>query len=767
MPVDDLQSRTQGSAKPRSAATRQTTRRLSPESGPGFDVIGAKIRPPALRPGIVPRTLVGRLRRDTAAVVVIVAPPGYGKTTLLAQWAAAETRPVAWLSIDSRDNEPLVLVRNLVAAVDRVQPLDRRLLTALGAARRAPPAPLVARAAAALASAAEPFVLALDDVDRLHAPDARRALASVVARLPRGSTRALAGRTMPRLALGALRASGGLRDLGVEELALTRREAQLLLERANGHLSEEDAANAIELCEGWPAALYLASLSGADATGEAPMDRFGGSDRFLAEYVEAEYVSNMRPRDVQFLRRASILGELTGSLCDAVLQTDDSQSRLDRLAQADLVVQPLARRVAWYRFHSLLREFFLRELLKDEPQVAPILHRRAADWYELAGDLGTALEHAEAAGDRDRVAELLTATALPAEFQRREENIERWLGRFGETWQLQRYPKVALHGSWIHAFRGRGGEAERWLEIAERGARRKSRDAAALRAGLPVVRAALCRHGARRMVADTGAALAKLSPASEWYPKALHMRAWAALLVGAVDEADSLLAEAGRMAAVHGCMETQMIATSQRSLIARGRQDIDAATALSVEASELLLRAELHAYPSAALAFAASAQTALRQGRWADARQLVDTAEPLRVSLTQAVPWLAVTVRLELGHCYVTLRDGDAARVLADEIEAIVDERPRLGVLVERAKELRSKADAVVEPARGSHAKLTPAELRLLPLLATHLSFREIAEQLEVSRNTVKTQAISIYRKLGVHGRSEAIKTTESGPAAA
>jgi LuxR family maltose regulon positive regulatory protein len=771
MAVDDLPQHAQRSPTSRSAAlggrTRQATGRLRPPCAPGLDVLNAKIRPPPLRPGIVPRPLVGRLRRDTAAVVTIVARPGYGKTTLLAQWAAAETRPVAWLSIDARDNDPLVLVRNLVAAVDRVQPLDRRLLAALAAARETRAARLVPRAAAALASCSEPFVLALDDVDRLHALEARRALATLVARLPPGSTRALAGRTTPRFALGGLRPSGGLRELGVEELALTRREAQILLQNANGDLSEQQTANAVELCEGWPAALYLASLSGANATEESTTRGFGGSDRFVAEFIEAECLSQLRPRDVRFLRRASILGELTGPLCDAVLQTDDSQSRLDRLAGADLVVVPLAGRVGWYRFHPLFRQFFLRELLNDEPRVAATLHGRAADMYERVGDRDAALEHAEAAGDPDRVAELLTTTAPPALFPGRAQNVEQRLRRFSETWDLERYPKVALQGSWVHAFRGRAREAERWLEIAERGARRKSRDPAAVRAGLSVVRAALCRHGARRMVADAGAALAKVPRASEWYPRALHMRGSAALLVGAEAEADSVLAEAARVGALYGCTETQMIATSQRSLLAWRRQDRDAAVALSVEASELLLRADLKAYPTAAAALAASAQTALRQGRWADARQLVDAAEPLRASVTDAVPWLAVGIRLELGQCYLTLRDGEAARVLVDEIDAILHGQPRLGVLVEQARELSRDVDAMGEPLRGSRARLTPAELRLLPLLATHLSFREIAEQLEVSRNTVKTQAISIYRKLGVNGRSEAIRISDAGAAKA
>jgi LuxR family maltose regulon positive regulatory protein len=166
------------------------------------------------------------------------------------------------------------------------------------------------------------------------------------------------------------------------------------------------------------------------------------------------------------------------------------------------------------------------------------------------------------------------------------------------------------------------------------------------------------------------------------------------------------------------------------------------------------LGAELDSYPSFAAALAASAQTALRHGRWAEARELVTAARSCASELTESLPWLAVGVRLELAECYLTLRDVDAARELVAELDEILETRPDLGVLVDRAQELRQTLGEITEERKLG---LTPAEDRLLPLLATHLSFREIAEELHVSRNTVKTQAISIYRKLGVSGRSDAI----------
>jgi LuxR family maltose regulon positive regulatory protein len=689
-------------------------------------------------------------------VISLVAPVGYGKTTVLTEWAGAESRPVAWLSIDARDNDPVILLKHLVAAVEPL-PLDLRLPTSLGRARQPAWGSTADCLTRALASCTEPFLLVLDHIDAVHSRASRKLLSMLIARSPQGSTVALAARTALRFSNAALSERGGLCEISVEELALSRREAQLLLQRANADLDKQETADLIELCEGWPAALYLSSLSLHDGTTALRPSRPGENDRYLADYIRTEYLSELRPRDVRFLRRSSILSNLSGPLCKAVVQDDDSERELDKLARAHHVLVPVATGRDSYCFHRLIRDHLRRELVVEEPHIIPALHRRASDWFERHGDPESALDHADAAGEPDRVAAIIVATAIPAYGRGRAADLERRLAHFDETAHLERYPAVALHGSWVHARRGRVAEAERWLEIAERGARRRRQEAAALRPRIAVVRAALCRHGVRRMLADAGTALVALPPSSQWYPAALHMRGSAAMLLGSADEADSLLAEAVRAAEVQGCTETGMIATSQLSLLARARNDLERADLLSGQAREIAQEGELEAYPTFAIALAASALTALRHGYWAEGRELVAASEPLRPSVTQALPWLAVSTRLELARCYLTFRDAAATRALVAEIDAILEVRPRLGNLAEQAAQLRSEARTLAAPAEAAPAGLTGAELRLLPLLATHLSFREIADQLNVSRNTVKTQAISIYRKLGVSGRSEAM----------
>ncbi len=764
-PKDDLSLRRTAQAAPvdveRRRGERLGNRSVESVHRPSLDVIEAKLRPPTLRAGVIARPgTVSRLRRETATVASIVAPAGYGKTTLLAQWAAAESRSVAWVSTDERDNDPHVFLKHVSAAIDRIEPLDERLLNLLAARRPPESAPLAARAARALGSCRMPFLLVLDNADLLHGKEARAALAMLVARTPAGSTIALGSRTAPGLPLAALRATDSLAELGIHELTLSNRDAELLLQRANEDLSEQQIAELAELCEGWPAALYLAALSVRDTTRgtldvRGASEHVGGEDRYVADYMRAEFLSQLRPADVRFLRRTSILEELSPPLCDAVLQIDASELELRKLARAQVIL-PLDDDRGSYRLHRLVREFLLRELTTHEPQIVQTLHSRAADWFETVGDPEAALEHANSAGDAGRVATIIAAIAIPASNRGHVRQIERSLARFGDTRQLERYPAVALHGSRIHTFRGRAAEAERWLDLAERGARRRGRDAAVLRPRISVVRAAMCRAGARKMLADAGAALVKLPQASHWYPLALHMRGTAAMLLDAVGESESLLGETVEAAHALGCAETEMVALGQLSLIARERGDLDRADELSAQAEALARASELDEYPTFAIALAACAQTSLRHGRWAEARELVATAQPLRTQLTDSLPWLAVHARLELARCCVRLRDRNLALALFDEADLILALRPRLGVLVERVASVGRDAVALPEAERVPTG-LTPAELRLLPLLATHLSFREIADDLHVSRNTVKTQAISIYRKFGVSGRSEAI----------
>jgi len=709
---------------------------------PAPALVEAKLRPPTPKRDAVPRTaLVKRLRRSDAGVVLAVGPAGYGKTTLLAQWAAADPRPVAWLTCDARDDDPAVLLAHAGAAIDRV----------LGG--RTTPAPPPGG-----------VLLVVDGVDRLRTRESLAALTDLVEQLPESATVALGSRSLPRLPSGFLRARG-VEILGTSDLALTGRESHLLLAAA-GDSGEDERAAIADACEGWPAALYLAALAAVSRGSAATRPTaLSGTDRYLADYIASEYLAPLRPADLQFLRRTAVLPELSAPACDAILRDEGAKAALARIARMNLFVLPVQERPGTFRLHRLVRDLLLRELRDVEARLVPVLNRRAAAWHEKRGELEHALEHAEAAGDIDRVIRLVDALALPLASDGRITTVEGWLDRFDER-LLARNPILAVHACRVHALRGRAKEAERELALAERGARRGGRAAATLRPRLLVMRAALCRSGPRRMLADARAARATLPRGSRWQTTALELEAYAALLLGAYDDADALLGETARAAAGSGLRETQMTALGHRSLLARERGDEDRADDLAAEALDLARSDQLAGYPTRAIALAAAAAAALRHLRWGEARELLAAAEPTRPQLTEALPWLAVGARIELARGYLTLHDLDAARGLLDEVDALLEARPELGVLAERAHALKHDIELAAGAATEHQFGLTPAELRLLPLLATHLSFREIADELHVSRNTVKTQAISIYRRLGVSGRSEAILRVSSDAAA-
>ena len=738
-------------AKPRRSPTERYLE-LAPQEQP-FEFLESKIQVPPLRPGLVSRTvLVNKLRATTGTpVATVVAPAGYGKTTLLSQWAARDSRSFAWVTLDERDNDPVVLLRHIAAALARDQPLDERLVDALRNPTPALWSQAVPRLAAEL-SARHPIVLVLDDFNLLRSRGALETVAALIDDEVEGSMLVASTRATPTLPLAPLRTGGKLLELGPDALALSKREAQLLLRATGVSLGEARTAELIEQCEGWAAALYLAALSIQDVeqTGVGEPS-FSGDNRYLADYFHSEYLSRLRPGPLRFLRRTSILERMCGPLCDAVLEDEGSARELEKIERANLFLVPLDNRRDWYRYHRLFRELLQRELAETEPELVRVLHGRAADWFEANGDRESALEHSYAAGDTDRAAAILTAVAFPVSYSGRVATLERWLGRFERAGLLEQYPAVALHGARVHALQGRSEQATSWLDAAAGGTPRR-----AIEPRIGALEAWLCRRGAEQMLADAESAVKGLPKTSDWRPGALVAQGTALLLLDRDEEADAVLTSAAECAAELGSDETRVIALAERALLAVKRGEHERAEELASEAHDLVTASGVEGAPALAIEHAATAQTLLHRGRWNEARASLTAAQELLPHLTIAIPWLAVQTRLELGRGFITLRDKPAVEELLIEIDDILSRTPGLEMLAASAEELQREADAVSER-EGNIGGLTPAELRLLPLLATHFSFREIAEQLFVSRNTIKTQAISVYRKLGVSSRSDAI----------
>jgi LuxR family transcriptional regulator, maltose regulon positive regulatory protein len=736
--------------------------------GPSFEPIEFKFYPPLGRPGLVPRTgLVKRLLvSQTTPFVCVVAPAGYGKTTLLAQWAERKGRRVAWVSVDRRENAPFVLWSYVVVALDRVEPIDQGVFQALASPGAAILATVVPRLAAAVSAMTEPVALALDHVELLESQECLDAVAELAVRLPAGSQLVLASRRTPPLPVARLRAQGQMVEVGVDELAMDEREARALLEGAGVELTSVEVAELVGRTEGWPVGLYLAALARKAGRRQAATGvAFTGDDRFMADYLHSELLANLPPELMRFLTRTAVLDRLSGPLCDAVLDTSGSGRVLSSLEDSNLLLVPLDRHRQWYRYHHLFRELLQAELERREPELVHGLHARAAVWCEANGLAELAIDHAQAAGDADRVARLVASLVIPTYASGRVDTVLRWLAWFEDQGLVEHDPSVAVLGAWVQALVGRPTRAERWADAAERPVAAADRaqpartppDGSTMESYLAMLRGVLCRSGLGRMRADAQVAMAGLGPASPFRTTALLLEGVADLLDGHADQADPILAQAVELGTHTGALPAASTALAERCLVAIGRQDWGQAETLAEQALAMLQTGRLNDYIMSPLIHAVAAHTALHLGDLPRAQAHLVQAARLRPLLTYAIPSLGVQTLLELGHAYLMLDDAAGARTVLRQARGILQLRPDLGVLPDQAEELHAKLDTIRESHPGV-STLTTAELRLLPLLATHLKLSEIGQRLYISKNTVKTQAISIYRKLGASSRSEAVQ---------
>jgi LuxR family transcriptional regulator, maltose regulon positive regulatory protein len=741
---------------------RQHVGRPRRAARPGSDLVVSKMRRPLLRPGTVRRSpLIDRLARgDLRPIVSVVAPPGYGKTTLLSQWAERDGRSFAWVSLDEADNDPKVLLTYVAEALDAVEPVDDRVFDALASPGSSVPGSVVPRLGAAFSSMTSPVVLVLDDVHLLHDRECQAALSVLADHVPDGSQLVLAGRTPPPLRVARLRAEGRIMEIDTYDLALTAEEASSLLHGAGLTLGEQEVAALHRRTEGWPAGLYLAALYLREGGSLARATvSFGGDDRLVSEYMESEFLARISRRQRLFLTRTAVLERMCGPLCDAVLELENSAAILVDLERSNMLLVPLDRHKEWYRYHHLFRDMLLAELHRLDPELMPILYQRAAQWHEHNGAPGEALGYWMKSGDVDATARLTAALALPTYMRGRVATAERWFRWLEDRDAMESHPEVAALAAMIPAMTGKPADAERRAVIAERGATVVRCPDGSSSAGpwLALLRALLCRDGVDQMRADAALAVKSLAAGSFWRASSLLFLGMAHLMAGDPDQADAVFEDQVAEARAAGGTIGACVALSERSLLATARGAWDAGERHLSEARAVAFESNVEDYPAVTIMHAAAARMALHQADRPSAHAELTRAQRLRPDLTYAVPHLAVQARIQLAQVHLALADLAGARTLMREVDQILLRRPGLGVFARQAADLRAKLSL----ARGSSdlgaSALTAAELRLLPMLATHLSFPEIAAEMFVSRNTVKSHANSIYRKLGTSSRSQAV----------
>jgi LuxR family maltose regulon positive regulatory protein len=731
-------------------------------AGAVFDLFAAKLLRPVLRPGTVRRSsLIERLARgNPRPIVSVVAPAGYGKTTLLSQWAERNGQAFAWVTVDEGDNDPKVLLTYVAQALDAVEPIDGRVFDALASPVSSVPGSVVPRLGSAFSSMTSPVVLLLDDVHTLHNRECRAALSALADHVPGGSRLALAGRAEPPLRIARLRAEGRILEVGPGDLSLTPEEASSLLLNADVALSEDEVAELHRRTEGWPAGLYLAALylrEGGPLASAAVS--FGGGDRLVSEYMESEFLARISRRQRVFLTRTAVLERLSGPLCDAVLELSGSAVTLADLARSNLLLVPLDRRGEWYRYHHLFRDMLLAELERLEPGLIPVLRRRAAGWCVRNGLPEEALEYSMAAEDVDAAAGLVEKLAVPAHRQGRVPTGQRWFGWLEDRGGIEGHPMAAVLASLLSALTGRPVEAERQADAVDRwqyGDPARPGDPST-EAWAAVLRAFLCRHGAEQMRADADEAVRRFATQGLVSPGPAILQGIARVLCGDLDGGDAALEDGISVGEEAGAHEDVALALCERSLVAIARGDWGRAEVLAERGRGVLRRAGIEHSYATPLVCAVQARAAMHRGDVPAARQELVSAQRLRHLLTYALPHFAVQARIELARVHFALADLPGARTLMREVDELLRRRPGLGNLAGEAPALRAQLAKERDSNGPGASALTGAELRLLPMLSTHLSFPEIAGELFLSRNTIKSEAISIYRKLGASSRSQAV----------
>ena len=655
--------------------------------------------------------------------MLLIAPAGYGKTTLLSEWAACDGRRFAWIDLGAGDRDSGRLVASVQRTVHDTGP---------------------------------PTVFVVDNAHRISAPETFEALHDVARSMPSGSQLALASRCEPALPVGSLRAHRRVFELRTGDMAMTRSEASALLTAAGIHLASDGLDTLMDRTEGWPAGLYLAALAlRAQPNVDLALAGFAGDDRVVADYLRDELMTRLEPDQVDFLLRTSILETLSGPLCDAVLGRGGSGRMLGTLARLNVLLVSLDRAGTIYRYHPLFQEMLHSELRRLEPLREPELHARASACHEEHGDLDSAIHHAVAAGDPEHCGQLLWRHASSYIGHGRNDALAGWLNQFSDD-QLAATPSLAVAAASSRLAAGDGDQASHWAAAAGRGlARRSSSKLGALDGAASLLQAFLAERDLGQMGRGAARAYA-LAPEHD------ESRSWSRLLLGVSHQltgdgprARAALDDGARSSAV-AAPHVQALCLAQLALLEIDGDDWDAAATLAERARARVEGSGLAEYPIVALVYAVSALTRSHVGPVADADRDLRAAARLVDRLVDFAPWYEAETRVSLARASLGLSEVAGARSLIAEARRLMRSGPDSPTLRAWVTDACSQLEAATGSA-GDGLTLTAAELRVLRMLPTHLSFPAIARQLFVSPNTVKTHVRALYRKLDASSRSEAV----------
>ncbi|WP_329284831.1 helix-turn-helix transcriptional regulator [Streptomyces sp. NBC_01455] len=722
-----------------------------------------KLHPPVQPPHLLTRPrLLRRLDAATEPVVVLSAPAGAGKTVLLTEWAQglAARGECAWLSLDAYDNAPGRLWSCILRAVHHVRPNLPGRLDSDGWTVDAWIEEILPGLVTGLGGE-EPLTLILDGLESITDADAVRSLADFLTRLPPGFRVVLSTRHIPGSPLPTLRARGLIAELTLHELAFTPEETQAVLTGLLGSAPTEDASRSLyEATEGWAAGLCIMGRTLARPANEAATEgNLARGGQAVTEYLATEVLDRLTAEQRRFLLRTSVLDELSAGPCQA-LAGDRAGVLLRELARTVQLLVPVAADPSVYRHHPGLSALLSDVLGSEGSDTVVSLHRSAAQWYSRRGETTAAVRHWTLGGAESAAVASVLDGWEKAVSAGRGAQVSQWLDLLPPR-TVAADARLCVVAA-MAALSGDAPEtARRWLDVArlrQTGSETVGEGGTVSDAAAVAQVVACCLKGEMLTAGRLGeAAVAGTLPLTAWRALACTARGAALLWTRRYEEAEALLAEATRdaHAAGHGLALVRALGLRTLCALLAGRHEL--ARVLSDEALEAVESVGLGRHFVSVAAYIGRAVLLLEEGETEEAERVLAGAEAVLAGSprTGGEPHVRALCHFTRSRLESARRNTDAAREAREAAERAAARCEAPGVLTDLLG--RTDGDTVRAPAAPRPQDLSVGERRVLRALCGPLTLREIASELYVSHNTVKTQVRAIFRKLDAHDRGGAV----------
>ena len=698
--------------------------------------------------------VLGQLVGLEARTVCLSAPGGYGKTILLGQWSDEDPRRFVHLRGHSQLSDVYLVI---------AQFFDSLRSIGIAASIRDPRPPgdlltwhlsVLPAVVEACREVGEPVVVAIDDATAMSDPTWDSFLDCLADNLPPRSTVCVATRATAPGSFRRRRSQPSSLELRADVLALDAMECAELIERLGVRLTDDEFHVFMERTEGWPALVYLAGRAVRD--GHVPSALPAASDGAIDDFIRDSILDPLDDEMLDFLLTVSVLDELTGPLCRAVSGFDDSLRRLRELARSNSLIVPVDHTGRRFRMHGLLGDFLSEELQARSQTLWRAAHTAASTAQEAAGDLDSAIHHASASGDDDLLSGHVWTHAPRLIGSGRASILRRWLDDLSSD-RIEHNCRLSVVAAWTAQHHGDPSLMDHYRLAAEQASETPGQEE--MRPYIDFLSVSLGADGVEASAELAAGCLEQMSNSDPWRAGVCFHRGAALFLLGRAQEALEEMERGRALAHAFEYPLVEALTLATMFLAQHRREDRLHAHSTFGELCALAdhIDAGDDAAPVAAPIFTALAFGHQLVGASSDARHAANTALRLTSRLGRIAPWHAVSGRLLLAKVFLAFGEASRATALLAEADDLTGPQSACPLNDELRTEVR-RALAVADDPATQAGELTMAEIRVLQYLPTHLTFPDIADELYVSRYTVKTQALAVYRKLGVHSRSDAVE---------